>query len=322
MKRKNTNNNDLNIIKKIKFDTIKPIYRKKQSFNTIDNIKINDIIKNYKHKIISFEEFLTVINYETKFNNKLLNLIIKNDMILLDDYIMMILSIKTKKEIINYISKIHEKDIDYILTNKNKYINNMKSINKYNKNINIYVNKYCLISICNFINIDNTNILKKNIYELEKLYKLYNNYKNHYKDIKLENTKLIKNLQINKQLHKFNEYIYIITTKQKAKENIFKIGRTRNLKTRLSTYNTGSIKSDEYFYCSYYSCTSASSLENRIFDILKNFRISKELYQLHFTIIDNIVKMICNNDNTICKNINNFIETEYDDYIFEIPIEF
>jgi len=327
---------DFIIIKKYKSDfnsdLIKAINKKKITYNTINNINFNEIITIYKNKLLDINEFLIVINYN-KYNklyiDKFWSSIENDNWLLLDNDLLKLLNfnkslLKCKQIIINHLNKNYDTDTDYIITNSTNITSNIKSLKKYNNKCNIFVNIYSFKCICKYLNTFMSKQIKQNIIELEKIYKIYNKYLNSYKDIKLNESKLIKNLQINKQLHKFTEYIYVVTTKQKAKENIFKIGRTNNLKSRLSTYNTGSSLTEKYFYCSHFECTSASTLENRIFTLLKNFKIDneKEMFQLHYNILYNIIKSICINDKKICENINDFIEDEYDEYLFINPIEF
>jgi hypothetical protein len=46
------------------------------------------------------------------------------------------------------------------------------------------------------------------------------------------------------------------------------------------------------------------------------------MFQLHYEIIHNVVETICNNDKKISEKINQFIENDYDEYLFIDPIEF
>jgi len=320
------------VIKKEKLDIknniIKPVYKKKTTCNTIDNIDFNNITKNYKNQLLNIDEFITVINYNKNMDvyiNKFLPNLKTDEWIKLDHDLKKILNYTEINKYINeYIQEFHDIEYDYILSNVKNVTQNTKTIKNLGKNTNIYINLHCFKSICEFINTKQSKIIKHDVIEFEKIYKKYIQYTNFYKDNKLTDSKLIKNLQINKQLHEFSEYIYIVTTRQKAKENIFKVGRTQNLKNRLCSYNTGSALTNKYFYCSHYKCTSASTLENRIFSMLKNFKIpnEKEMFQLHYDVLNNIIKIACTNDKKICENINNFIEVEYIDYFSLDPIEF
>ena len=74
-----------------------------------------------------------------------------------------------------------------------------------------------------------------------------NNKYNKKIDIIFDNILIINNINV-------NQYVYIISTKIYEGQNIYKIGRTNNLKSRLSTYNTGSHKNDKYYYCYTFGC--------------------------------------------------------------------
>jgi len=111
-----------------------------------------------------------------------------------------------------------------------------------------------------------------------------------------------------KKILEIYEYIYIITNAQKELLNIFKIGRTCNLDNRKGGYNTGCVDGiDKHYYKSYYKCTKANSLEKRIFDLLKPFKIGNELYQIEFKVLDNIIKNICEIDLKTTLTINNYL---------------
>ena len=133
------------------------------------------------------------------------------------------------------------------------------------------------------------------------------------------------NLQhINKSKLKNNSKLYLITNKFKAKENIFKFGSTNDEKARKSAYNTGHVEADKFFYAEVYDCYDAISLEKRIAKLLINFKIpnESEMYQLHFTALDNIIKSIIKKSNESLNEINNFLINDYDKYLNLEPIEF
>jgi len=111
----------------------------------------------------------------------------------------------------------------------------------------------------------------------------------------------------NKKLLEISEYIYIATNSLQDGINIYKIGRTSNLNSRLVSYNTGQIV--PYYYCSYYKCSNAASLEKRIFSILSSFKVKNEMYQIKFEILDDIIKTICNNDLEVVNKINDHINS-------------
>ena len=179
---------------------------------------------------------------------------------------------------------------------------------------NITMNSDCFKDLCGFINTNKSKEIKKSFIEIDKLFKFYNKYIYQFNKKKINDITLIKNYNYTKNLHEFNEFIYICTTKQQSKENIFKIGRTNNLNSRLSGYNTGKTEDKKTFYCSYYKCTGAKTIESRLFYLLKNFKIDNvnEMYKLHYTSLNKIVNDICSNDNEVSKRINEFVKSEYE----------
>ena len=81
----------------------------------------------------------------------------------------------------------------------------------------------------------------------------------------------------NKTELKLYSILYLITTKNKAKENIFKFGSTINEKSRISSYNTGNVEAEKFFYVATYNCYDAITLEKRIAKLLVNFKIPKDM---------------------------------------------
>ena len=81
---------------------------------------------------------------------------------------------------------------------------------------------------------------------------------------------------------------------------------------------------DKFFYAELYDCYGAISLEKRIAKLLINFKIpnESEMYQLHFTALDNIIKSIIKKSNESLNEINNFLINDYDKYLNLEPIEF
>jgi hypothetical protein len=160
--------------------------------------------------------------------------------------------------------------------------------------------------------------------EIEKIFKFYNKYILAFNKNEFNNTAFILNININKTLLKNNGKLYLATTINYARQNIFKFGRTENEKNRMSTYNTGRIGNDKYFYVKIFDCFDATTLEKRIEKLLVNFKIQNEneMYQLHFTALDNIITELCNSNNESIEKINSFITNEYDQSLNLQPLEF
>ena len=138
---------------------------------------------------------------------------------------------KTKKHIYN-INKNNNKDIE--INNEtnilNEKINNLENDNNLLKNDN--------------------NLLKKEIIKL----------KNENKSL-IESNQLLRN---NQKIHIAKEYIYIIHCAQHINENIYKIGRTKNIINRFKQYPNGS----ELLFT--ITCNNSKLIENNIIQYLKN----------------------------------------------------
>ena len=119
------------------------------------------------------------------------------------------------------------------------------------------------------------------------------------------NSGIVKNTEF-KVLNndKIEEFIYILTNKHKEQKSIYKIGRTCNLKSRLSAYNTGCMDSEIHHYKAYYNCINANQLEQLLLSSLSKFTIRNEIVQINYELLDNIIKSTCEH----MKNINNLID--------------
>ena len=156
---------------------------------------------------------------------------------------------KTKKHILKVSIQGNKNQIDKsgidVQTNKYQII-----INKLNNEINKLEN------INNNLN-NNITILEK-----EKL-QLNNEISNLTNKINILNksNQLLKN---NQKIHNIKEYIYIIHSAQHINENIYKIGRTKNISKRLKQYPNGS----ELLFTT--TCNNSKLIENKIIHYLKN----------------------------------------------------
>ena len=182
---------------------------------------------------------------------------------------------KTKKHIYN-INKNNNKDIE--INNEtnilNEKINNLENDNNLLKNDN------------NLLKNDN-NLLKKEIIKL----------KNENKSL-IESNQLLRN---NQKIHIAKEYIYIIHCAQHINENIYKIGRTKNIINRFKQYPNGS----ELLFT--ITCNNSKLIENNNKDIEINNEtniLNEKINNLEND--NNLLK----NDNNLLKNDNNLLKKE------------
>lgn len=137
----------------------------------------------------------------------------------------------------------------------------------------------------------------------------------------------LKAKRVNKFMHRVNmrekklEWIYIATTKEYAKERIFKIGSTERLSSRISGYATGHPKSRAYFYGWVKQCYASKDLDYHIQKILSAFKHKEEkddkgrgeLYHgIKFTDLVDIVAFIVDNYDKSIEYVNTFIKSRLD----------
>lgn len=181
------------------------------------------------------------------------------------------------------------------------------------KKINAYILVYpdCFKEILStkhknpYIDLQRTREIRKNYIRLEKIHIDFLKYKH---DIEKNKYKLLETYCINYTQLNPKEYIYIATDDIHEAENIFKVGRTEHLKSRLSTYNTRSVTtSDKFTYKSVYKCLNAKATEALIFTYLNNFKVNKEFFKIPLQDLQNIINDVINNEQQTIVKINSYI---------------
>ena len=137
----------------------------------------------------------------------------------------------------------HENTLKHINNIKQLYNNNQSENNEFQTIINKLNNK---IIDLESINVD----LNNKISNMENEINILN-----------KSNQLLKN---NQKVHIVKEYIYIIHCAQHINENIYKIGRTKNISKRLKQYPNGS----ELLFTT--TCNNSKLIENEIIHYLKN----------------------------------------------------
>jgi hypothetical protein len=323
---------------KINFDNkveqeLVPISTTIITHKTLNKIDMTDILTKYD-KLLNITDLLYIINYDLNklYIDKFWNNIESEDWIYLDEELINWFGYKEIKEARRILTNFIKNSNcgEYKILNNEEYKNMMvcdaHTIN-YNYNYNykhILLSSDCFKEICFKIGTSKSEEIIQYYIEIEKIFKFYLKYTLEFKNYELEKSKLIKNIYINKTELKLDSILYLITTINKAKENIFKFGSTINEKSRKTSYNTGNVEAEKFFYVATYNCYDAITLEKRIAKLLINFKIpnESEMYQLHFTALDNIIKEACKNDNDSLNKINKFISEEYNNYMNLEPIIF
>jgi hypothetical protein len=105
------------------------------------------------------------------------------------------------------------------------------------------------------------------------------------------------------------QVIYIATTELYARNNNFKSGgvdETNKLKSRLSTYNTGRVKDDLFYYSDIFMISNYHIIEAQLKNLLGRFRDKKEkeMYRLHYTDMRYIVDYLCKRDGEDVEEVN------------------
>lgn len=99
-----------------------------------------------------------------------------------------------------------------------------------------------------------------------------------------------------------NQFFYIATTQNYARQNRFEYGGVKyakDLKCRLATYNTGRAEGDLYYYAKLFKCNNYKLIEERIGSILQQFKDKvnsrKEMIHLRYNLFAEIADFICDN---------------------------
>ena len=126
---------------------------------------------------------------------------------------------------------------------------------------------------------------------------------------------------LNKSLLKCDQYVYVATSCNYAKQNVFKVGMTDSLKTRMTGYQTGRTSDDKFSYIYVMKCVDAKTLEQMIFTRLESFRYedSRELFQIHFDTLKDILSVFESFEIESIGNINKLLSEYYSTYT-DMPI--
>lgn len=306
------------------------------------NEQIINIIKS--NKFLSIREFLHDMNYEHNilYLDKFWNNIKDDKWIYLDNELISWMGYKDlrrgKEGSIKLLKQYFTETEDFKILNKDDFSKNEYSfidedkedMRGAHKRIYITLSADCFRELCTHIGTSKAKEINKYLLNLEKIFKMYMNYQIEYnkfqKDVMKQELEIKNNLieeqkkeldelisiqQKTVQPLKREEYIYVATNKINIKSNVFKIGKSTNIKSRISTFNINALHDNEFYYTFIFKCHNSRILESIIHTFLKPFNYKNELFQLHYTPLHNIVKEITNNYNSMTNMVNNYIDKEY-----------
>jgi hypothetical protein len=144
--------------------------------------------------------------------------------------------------------------------------------------------------------------------ELEDAEKAREELRQELEDAK-EYTLVLQEMMIKDDPITRTQVIYIATTTLYAKTNNFKVGGvddTTKLRSRLSTYNTGRVKEDTFYFSDVFTVSNYHIVEAQLKNLLGRFRNKKEkeMYRLHYTDIRYIVDYLCARDGEDVDEVN------------------
>jgi hypothetical protein len=89
--------------------------------------------------------------------------------------------------------------------------------------------------------------------------------------------------------------LYILTSKQYAREYIFKIGRSGNTPKRLKSLNTSRVKEDDLYICHRAKCYDAHSAEIHMHALLNQYRLQEnhDFFVIEFDDVREIMDHVC-----------------------------
>lgn len=317
-------------------------YIMKSNFQS-DFILNNNIIFNNKslaklainNKKLSVKEFIEKTEYklEKSYVDKFWSNIQNDKHIIIDDGIIKWLGYtgKIKYAKHNLINFMNNHNITYILENYDYFQGCENSHHTYFENNDIKYMKqrnYIIVDIDNFkqicmlVNTQKGKQIRNYYIQLEKLFKNYIKYQKlcyeyKYKSTEKENKELKSTLHLcNDEISKLkkiknkNESVYIVSSDLYSKQDLYKIGKAKNIKSRISSLNTSHTLKDKMKKIKEYKVFNSKIAEDRVKFILDSIRdsLKREFYKEKIENLDKIVNLICQNLNKECNILNDLVD--------------
>ncbi len=201
------------------------------------------------------------------------------------------------------------------------------NINIHNSTKHIIVHPDCFKESLMIINTNRSKMIRKYYIQLEKIFIAYIKHceAQHKKELEETKQQLIESkqsitqfkLRFNKKNeYKLNQYIYVATSRNYAKDLIFKVGMTKHIDKRICSYQTGRCNDDKFVYVYIARCFDCKSLEQTLQVRLDQFRHddSRELFQIHFNVLKSIIDEFVLFEEAYTPKLNHIINTYYDTY--------
>lgn len=201
-----------------------------------------------------------------------------------------------------------------------------------NRTKHLLVSPDCFKESLMLMNTQRAKQIRKYYVQIEKIFRRYMKYSDDWKDNQLQQTQkeleeakqsseTFKMMIINKASFKCDQYVYIATSRNYAKQNVFKVGMTKMREKRIGGYQTGRISDDKFSYVYLMKCVDAKSIEQLIFTRLKPFSYedSSELFQIHFETLKDILSVFETFEHESVSTINTLLSEYYSTYT-EMPI--
>jgi len=184
----------------------------------------------------------------------------------------------------------------------------LKSANKKGKTTRQYYRKVEQLAIFmkDYIVALNKHIMQK---QLEEQKKIIDDSKAALNRINTVNLELLTFKKNNEK----NESVYIVATYRYATQGIFKVGRTKCMKARSSGHNNTHITGDKVKVLKEFKVNDSVAVENYIHRKIKGLLVhdEKEFFVCPYDLLENIIQVIINEDESHNNLINSVIDTVY-----------
>ncbi len=208
-----------------------------------------------------------------------------------------------------------------------------------NRTKHIITSPSCFKKSLMLMNTERAKQIRNYYLQLEQVYQKYDRYQLQYQLQEQTKQLQLKDKQLTEALGKINsyqtmviknasfkcdQYVYVATSRNYTKQNVFKVGMTKSLEKRMSGYQTGRVLDDKFSYLYLMKCVDAKALEQLIFTRLEPFRYddSKELFQIHFETLKDILSIFEKFETESVNSINQLLSDYYSKYVDMPAIDF